>query len=503
MAEYILGLGTRKSARQMLNAIDKHVRKNQGAARKISATARSIEVVAERANIDTPFNSLSLRLHKLNDQVLVTLKQLAKDNASSCDVEEEAGDYLFRFHADGAGPDAMLDLADKFFTAIAMPEVWRARGDNYRLDPVSPELLFQAIIQYKASDAHLCPGEAPMFRVDGDMRRSEVLGLLSAPQIMALIKEICSDKYWQEFKEHYQTSFMYRQVGMGYSRVSCFMKGGAPHVTFRFLPEIIPSFDELHIPEATMVQLARMHHGLVLVAGMTGSGKSTTVAALVDWINTNKSLHIITIENPIEYVQTNKKSFVSQRGIGEDVESFGMAVTGALRHDPDVIVIGEMRDPDTIRAAINAAASGHLVISTLHANTAYEVVNRIVSFFDPIERDLVKLQLRDSIRCVICQRLMPRIGGGRLPAIEVMFNDVKAISDNILSGESDGIRIGMQQTTSHSMIFEEYIFRTLKEGKITAETAHEYCTDESILDQKIMGTYSVPRLDSIKHTGHV
>ncbi|MCA9781911.1 MAG: Flp pilus assembly complex ATPase component TadA, partial [Candidatus Eremiobacteraeota bacterium] len=180
--------------------------------------------------------------------------------------------------------------------------------------------------------------------------------------------------------------------------------------------------------------MAALHRGLILVTGMTGSGKTTTVAALLDWINANRTCHILTIENPIEFVHTNKKSILSQRNLGSDVESFHDAVTGALRHDPDVILIGEMRDPDTIRAAINAAATGHLVISTLHANTAAEVVNRIVSFFDPVERDLVKLQLRDSLKCVINQRLVPKIGGGRVPALEMMLNDVKAIADGIMEG---------------------------------------------------------------------
>jgi twitching motility protein PilT len=250
-----------------------------------------------------------------------------------------------------------------------------------------------------------------------------------------------------------------------------------------------------------MEELAKLHHGLVLVTGMTGSGKTTTTAALIDYINTNKAVHILTIENPVEYVHRNKKAVVSQRGLGIDVGTFNLAVTGALRHDPDVIVIGEMRDPDTIRAAINAAATGHLVISTLHANTASEVVNRVVSFFDPVERDLVKLQLRDCVRCIICQRLVPRVGGGRLPALEILFNDIKPINDAIVEGDTDGIRIGMQQKISHSIIFEEYLFRMHKEGKIDLENARTFATEKSILDQMLMGTYTTPRLDSIKAAG--
>ena len=337
-----------------------------------------------------------------------------------------------------------------------------------------------------------------MFRVDGQARHSELTDPLSANQIAGLIREIASDNDWREFEEDKQTSFSFHQVGLGYSRASAFLKSGAPHLTLRFLPEKIPSFEDLQIPSNTMEQLAQLHRGLLLVTGMTGSGKTTTCAALVDWINSHKSLHILTIENPIEYVHRNKKSIISQRTLGVDVESFNMAVTGALRHDPDVIVIGEMRDPDTIRSAINAAATGHLVISTLHANTASEVVNRVVSFFDPVERDLVRLQLRDCVQCIMCQRLAPKQGGGRIPLLEIMLNDIKPIRDAIIAGDTDGIRIGMQQTVSHSFIFEDYIHRLYKEGRISQMVAREYCTEPSVFEQMCMGTYSIPRLDQIK-----
>jgi len=169
-----------------------------------------------------------------------------------------------------------------------------------------------------------------------------------------------------------------------------------------------------------------------------------------------------------------------------------------MRHDPDVIMLGEMRDPDTVRAAITAAATGHLVITTLHSTTASEVINRIVSFFEPIERDLVKLQLRDCLQCIICQRLVPKIGGGRLPALEMMFNDIKPISDAILEGDTDGMRIGIQQTTSHSFLFEEYLHRLYRDKKIDLEHARESATEVTIIDQMIMGTYSVPRLAELK-----
>jgi len=501
VAEWILGVGHLKSIRDICVVGEHEIIEKEGPPRKLTLRSASVEVTAERPEYSGPWTTFSVRAHA-KGHALQCMEKIADEYQPDCELTTEDGWQILRFPGPNAkSPERALDALDAYSAMQQFPEVWRVRGEKFRVDHVSVELLFKALVEYKASDVHLSPGEKAMFRVDGEIAPSDVFGVLSAPQILALIQEVAPEKDWAEFVEHKQASFNFHQAGLGYSRVSCFVTAGAPHVTFRYLPERIPSFEDLHLPVDLMETLAELHHGLVLLAGMTGSGKSTTVAALVDYINAHHTSHILTIENPVEYVYHNRKALMSQRNLGTDVATFGLAVTGALRHDPDIIVIGEMRDPDTIRAAINAAATGHLVISTLHSNTAFEVVNRIVSFFSPVERDLVKLQIRDCLRCVICQRLLPKVGGGRIPAIEVLFNDIKAINDSIMTGDTDGIRIGMQQTTSHSWIFENYLFRLQKEGKITLEQARRYCTDVSMLDQMIMGTYSVPRLESIKHTG--
>ncbi len=493
--EIVLGVGRRDNFRTILDIATNELQRTQGAPRKVTVRGRNIELVGERESFDGPYVSLVFRCRRPGEATKQAIDDIVSKYEDVCEKAEEDGATALTFK----GPQERKDeAADEFAKQVKVPEVWRVAGDQYETEHLSVERIFKALVEYKASDVHLAPGELPVFRIDGETRRLEILPALSSAQIMSLLREVADERHWNEFKEDQQTSFNFHQVGLGYSRISAFLKSGAPHVTFRFLPETIPSFDDLHIPAESMQQLGDLHHGLLLVTGMTGSGKSTTVAALVDWINQNRTLHILTIENPIEYVQVNKKAIVSQRMTGVDVADFNMAVTGALRHDPDVIVIGEMRDPDTIRSAINAAATGHLVISTLHANTAYEVVNRIVSFFDPVERDLVKLQLRDALTCVICQRLLPRIGGGRVPALEFMFNDVKAINDSIVEGHTDGIRIGMQQTVSHSFLFETYLHRLYKNKIVDLETARRHATDVSILDQMVMGTYSVPRLDSVK-----
>ncbi len=497
MVEVVLGLGVRNSAREVIAGAERELARTQGTPRKITARSGSVEIHAERSGFEGDFESYQLRV-RCSGEALESLRQCAAGAGDICEISEEGPWHIFKVHGENGDVASVQEAVDKLSECFQLPEVWRIQGDRYRVEHISPEFLFKAMVQYKASDIHLTPGQPPVFRIDSQARFSELLGPLSTPQILALLREVAPDRDWQEFQETQQCSFNYHQVGLGYSRVSAFMKSGSVHLTFRFLPEKIPSFEELNVPRQQLESLAQLHHGLLLVTGMTGSGKTTTVAALVDWINSNRTLHILSIENPIEYVHMNKKSIVSQRGIGVDVDNFNLAVTGALRHDPDVIVIGEMRDPDTIRSAINAAATGHLVISTLHSNTASEVINRVVSFFDPVERDLVKLQLRDCLRCVICQRLVPRVGGGRIPALEMMFNDMKPINDAILEGDTDAIRVGMQQKISHSFLFEEYLHRLYKEGKIDLENARLYSTEKSILDQMIMGTYSVPRLDSIK-----
>lgn len=498
MTEIIIGVGRQRRARDIIEIAEHELTLRQGVPRKIVARSSSVEIIAERSDFEGDFRTFRLRAHA-KGHAYESMVKVAAQFEGDCALAEEDGWHILKCPSPQAhDEDRGLQALDEYSRLVQLPEVWHVHGEKFRVDHLSPEFLFKAMVEYRASDVHLSPGQAPYFRVDGEAMPSELIGRLSAVQILALLKEIASDRDWAQFQSEKQTSFGYHQAGLGYSRVSAFIKAGSPHLTIRFLPETIPSFEDLHVPRDLMVQLAELHHGLVLVTGMTGSGKSTTVAALVDYINTNHSSHILTIENPVEYVHRNKKSIVSQRNTGIDVDTFGVAVTGALRHDPDVIVIGEMRDPDTIRSAINAAATGHLVISTLHSNTAYEVVNRIVSFFDPVERDLVKIQIRDAMRCVICQRLVPKVGGGRVPVLEVLFNDIKPINDAILSGESDNIRIGMQQTVSKSYLFENYIFKLYKQGLIALEHARQFSTDVSILDQMLMGTYTVPRLDTIK-----
>jgi twitching motility protein PilT len=498
-APRILGLGPQQNLADVVRLAELELEKSHGPSRGLVAVAPGIEVRASREGFAGPYQTYVIRL-QLPPESVAAVKSIPAHAASPCTLNEVDGAYELRCQAPASdSSNEPLALLGELFP---LPEVWHVHGEEYREDRVSIGGLFQATADRRASDVHLYPGSSPVFRVDGATLAASELEPVSGEQILALLREIAPDRDWQQFEKENQCSFNYHQFGAAFSRVSAFITSGVPHLTIRFLPEQIPSFEDLHIPRPIMEKLGAMHHGLVLVAGMTGSGKSTTVASLIDWINSNKSLHILTIEDPVEFVHLNKQSIVSQRNVGTDVATFQEGVRTALRHDPDVIFIGEMRDPDTIRAAIDAASTGHLVLTTFHSNTAAEVVNRIVSFFDPVERDLVRLQLRDSLKCVICQRLLPKKGGGRIPALEFMFNDSRLIADSIIRGDSSGIRVGMQQTISDSKIFERSLHELVKLGEISLETALANATTPEIVEQMRLGTYVPPQLErKFEHRG--
>lgn len=497
MVDIIFGLGSHSTLFDVITAASNEIEHRFGAPREIVARAAGIEVRMQRPELEGEFESLVLRI-AAGGKLRNTFQELVDDKSLRCSINEKEDEVEFRMQAT-EDPERMPQLIVQLSPMLDLPEVWHAHGKGFCTERVSPYTLFKAMSQHHASDVHLVPGMPPGFRVDGSIRRSDNTAPVSASQVLQFIHELAPPDQWQLFQEEKQASFKYHQAGIAYSRVSVFYRAGVPHCTLRFLSEKIPSFEELHIPVETMQALADLHDGLILVTGMTGSGKSTSVAALVDWINRTRHEHILCIEDPAEYSHRNRKSIVSQREIGTDVASFTDAVRGALRQDPDVIFVGEMRDTDTIRSVINAAATGHLVISTLHSNAASDVTNRITSFFEPSERDLVRLQLHDCLRCVMCQRLLPQIGGGRIPALEFMFNDTKHISDSILSGNSDAVRVGMQQTASASVTFEESLLKLLKNELIDLHTAHHFAPHPETLDQMRLGTYVAPTLDSMVH----
>ena len=499
MATIIAGIGQQKHFKRVIEIGEDEMMKTEGSPRRIQGRSDIVKFTAERQEYTGPFDTykIQIELPKKKLEAIHAVADAAPEGVVEYIYDAEEGHTSLTLPVagrEGVDGELIRSTVEKVFATFQIPEVWRFDGSLYNNEPVSIELLFRALIQYKASDIHLSPGEKPIFRIDNNMIVSDLMGPLSGPQIYNLIKQLSPVEDWKNFERDKQNSFSFHQKGIGYARASSFLKAGQPHLTFRYHPENIPSFDDLNMPSEIMGQLAKLHNGLICIVGMTGSGKSSTCAALVDWINRNRKLHILTLEDPVEYHHHSKKSIVSQRNLGTDIPAFDLGVEGALRHDPDVILVGEMRDANTIRAAISAAATGHLVLTTLHANDAATVVDRICSFFDPIERELVRNQLRDCIECIICQKLVQRKGGGRVPTLELLFNDVKQIADSITRGNTNGIRLGMQQSLSKSKLFEFYLYEQWKAGIITLETAQDYAPEISMFEQIRMGTYTVPKL---------
>ncbi|WP_286916510.1 MULTISPECIES: type IV pilus twitching motility protein PilT [Pseudomonas] len=270
-----------------------------------------------------------------------------------------------------------------------------------------------------ASDLHLSAGLPPMIRVDGDVRRIN-LPALDDKQVQALIYDIMNDKQRKDFEEFLETDFSFEVPGVARFRVNAFNQNRGASAVFRTIPSKVLSMDDLGMGDVFR-KITEVPRGLVLVTGPTGSGKSTTLAAMIDYLNSNKHHHILTVEDPIEFVHESKKCLVNQREVHRDTLGFSHALRSALREDPDVILVGEMRDLETIRLALTAAETGHLVFGTLHTTSAAKTIDRVVDVFPAEEKSMVRSMLSESLQAVISQTLLKKIGGGRVAAHEIMI----------------------------------------------------------------------------------
>jgi len=353
------------------------------------------------------------------------------------------------------------------------------------------ETLLWDAVDRGASDLHLRAGSPPMLRVDGEIELMEGESALTAADTSAVAKEILQD--------HHVNLEAMREVDVGYAvrelgrfRVNLFTNSGQIGIVLRIMPPEPLGFDELNLPPV-LAEIAGNNRGLVLVAGVTGSGKSTTLAAMIDHINRHRTRHIVTIEDPIEYIHIDRSSLITQRQLGLDTNSFADALRAALRQDPDVILIGEMRDRETIDAVVLAAETGHLVFSTLHTVDAPETLNRILGTYPPYQQEQVRTQLADVLRAVISQRLLSRIDGeGLVPAVEVLIN-TKFISEcirdttrthRICDAMADGGgRYGMQT-------FDQSILSLYQRELISEEVAVAAATVPSNLKLALAGIVS-------------
>ena len=274
-------------------------------------------------------------------------------------------------------------------------------------------------VKHKASDLHLSAGLPPMIRVDGDIRRINVPAL-EHKEVHALIYDIMNDKQRRDYEELLEVDFSFEIPGLARFRVNAFNQDRGAAGVFRTIPSKVLTLDELDAPQV-FKQIVDQPRGLVIVTGPTGSGKSTTLAALIDHKNEHEYAHILTIEDPIEFVHQSKKCLINQREIHRDTHGFAEALRSALREDPDIILVGEMRDLETIRLALTAAETGHLVFATLHTSSAAKTIDRIIDVFPAGEKSMVRSMLSESLRSVISQTLLKRTGGGRIAAHEIMI----------------------------------------------------------------------------------
>ena len=341
----------------------------------------------------------------------------------------------------------------------------------------------------RASDLHLKVGSHPVVRMAGELVPLVETKRLMQEDTIAMAFSIMTNRQKQKFKDNLEIDIAYSVPGLGRFRCNVFQQRGTVGLVLRVIPVKIQTVKELSLPPV-MEKIAREQRGLVLCTGTTGSGKSTTLASIIDHINTNRCEHIITIEDPIEFLHRDKKSIVNQREVEVDTKSFAAAVRSALRQDPDVILVGEMRDYETIETAITAAETGHLVLSTLHTLDATETINRIIGVFPPHQQKQVRLQLAGVLRAVVSMRLVPRADGrGRVPAVEVMIttgfirdciinkDKTKLIAEAIASGVS---QYGMQT-------FDQAVYHLYKKGLVTEEEALRRASNPDEFKMRMQG----------------
>lgn len=355
--------------------------------------------------------------------------------------------------------------------------------------------LLRQMKQQGASDLHLTSGSAPYMRIHGDMIKLNYK-TVSAETCQSLIFEILNEKQKALFNEAWDLDLSYPLAGVGRFRVNVFMQRNGISAVLRLIPEEIKTIRELDLPEQ-LAQLIDASEGLILVTGPTGSGKSTTLSALIHTINHDQQAHIITIEDPIEFVHENQNCLISQRELASHTKSFGAALRAALREDPDIILVGEMRDLETIQLAITAAETGHLVFGTLHTNSAIKTVDRVIDVFPEAQQTQIRVMLSESLRGVVAQSLLPRPDHqGRVPVVEILVN-VPAVANLIREGKTHQIASVMQTGRAHGMVtFENAVQDLIQKGLVSREDGLSFLRRRSGGKQLTPSTVNATRLTS-------
>ncbi len=354
-------------------------------------------------------------------------------------------------------------------------------GDEKPIDDASIDDLLQECVERGGSDLHITVGLPPTIRLNGHLTPLPY-SVLTEHDTRRLVYEALNDTQLEQFERHRDLDFAYSVKGVARFRFNVYMQKGAVAAAMRVIPSKIPSVESLRLP-SVIYEVVKKHSGLVLVTGPTGSGKSTSLACMIDLINQTRPCHIMTIEDPIEYVHTHKRAMVNQREVHADTETFHNALRAVLREDPDVILIGEMRDLETIQAALTLAETGHLVFATLHTRNAPQTIDRIIDVFPPHQQEQIRVLLANTIEAVFAQQLIPMIGGGRIAAIEVMVANA-AIRNLIREGKTHQIYSIMETNSGAGMVTMDRVLADLhRNGFITFEEAVNRAMDKENFTQ--------------------
>jgi twitching motility protein PilT len=337
--------------------------------------------------------------------------------------------------------------------------------------------LLALCIEHNASDLHLSAGLAPLLRVDGELKTLDHPPLTTL-ELNQLLQDIMNEEQRASFAKDLEIDFSFTITALTRFRVNVFQQQRGPAAVFRAIPTTILSMQQLGLPEIINT-LVDKPSGLVLVTGPTGSGKTTTLAAMIDHINEHRYHHILTIEDPIEFIHHSKKSLINQREVGRDTRGFNEALRSALREDPDIILVGELRDLETMRLAMTAAETGHLVLATLHTNSATKAINRIIDVFPAAEKAMIRTMLSESLNAVIAQSLLKKEGGGRVAALEIMV--CNAALKHMIREDKIAQMVSVLQTGREEGMFtlDQHLAELVQNQVVAAETARSYAVDKS------------------------
>jgi twitching motility protein PilT len=349
---------------------------------------------------------------------------------------------------------------------------------------VTLDKILKTVVAYKASDLHLVEGVEPQVRISGKLAPLDV-EKLEASDVQSLCYSVISDSQKKQFEETKELDFTFMLKDIGRFRANYYMQRGSVAAAFRIIPEKMPTLEDLNLPPI-FKELCMREKGLVLVTGPTGSGKSTTLAAMINEINRTEHKHIITVEDPIEFNHDHQKSVISQRNIGDDTLSFATALKYAMREDPDIILVGEMRDVETIRAAVTAAETGHLVFATVHTNSATQTINRIINVFPSEEQSIIRTQLSMSLTAVVSQMLLPKVEGGRIAVHEILINN-PAIANLIREDKVFQIYSQMQlnQGKTGMQTLAQALIEHVRNGVIDKENALRFATNKDEVERAV------------------